>query len=118
VLAIRERVLGAEHPDTLQSGHNLANALYAQGKYAEAEKEHRAVLALRERVLGAEHLDNFQSCFNLALCLEDQKKFEEALAFIQRAESGWQKTLGAEHPDTKDAERIRKRIEAQIKAGK
>ena len=49
-----------------------ANALRAQGKYAEAEKEHRAVLAIRERVLGAEHPDVFNSCFNLALCLEAQ----------------------------------------------
>jgi hypothetical protein len=57
VLAIRERVLGPEHPDTLWSRNNLADALFSQGKHAAAEKEHRAVLAIRERVLGPEHPD-------------------------------------------------------------
>ena len=38
VLAIRQRVLGAEHPDTLTTRNNLAAALRAQGKYAEAEE--------------------------------------------------------------------------------
>ena len=83
---------------------------------AEAEKEHRAVLAIRERVLGAEHPDVFQSCFNLALCLEDQKKLPAALAFIQRAEAGCAKVLGPGHPDSKDAKRIRERIEAAMQA--
>jgi hypothetical protein len=38
VLAVRKRVLGAEHPDTLNIAHNLADSLSGQGKYDEAEK--------------------------------------------------------------------------------
>ena len=33
----RERVLGKEHPDTLQSVNNVATLYYAQGRYGEAE---------------------------------------------------------------------------------
>ena len=31
---------------------NMANALYGQGKYPQAEAEYRAVLKLQQRVLG------------------------------------------------------------------
>ena len=114
-LAIRERVLGAEHPETLASRKSVALALQFQGKNAEAEQEYRAVLAIRERVLGAEHPDVFMSCYDLALCLEHQKKLPEALALMQRAETGWAKVLGPEHPDTKDAKAARERIEAAMR---
>ena len=58
--------------DTLSSRINLASALYAQGKYAEAEAEYRAVLKLEEKVLGAEHpatvLSRNQWAWILATC--------------------------------------------------
>ena len=37
VLAVRTRVLGAEHPATLTTTDNLATSLSRQGKHAEAE---------------------------------------------------------------------------------
>ena len=49
MLAIRQRELGPEHPGMIRSRYFLANVLGVGGKYAEAEKEHRAVLALPER---------------------------------------------------------------------
>ena len=51
VLAVEERVLGAEHPDTLTAAGNLAASLSRQGKHDEAEKMQREVLAVRKRVL-------------------------------------------------------------------
>ena len=115
LIAIETRVFGAEQRGTLASRMNLANALYSQGKNAEAEQEHRAVLAIQERVLGAEHPDVFQSCYYLALCLEHQKKLPEALAFMQRADAGLTKVLGPEHPDSKDAKAGRERIEGAMR---
>ena len=52
VLAVRKRVLGAEHPATLTTAHTLPTSLSRQGKHAEAEEMQRAVLAVRKRVLG------------------------------------------------------------------
>ena len=56
-LAIRERVLGAEHPDTARSLNNLALLYRNQGKDEQAEPLYQRALAIRERVLGAEHPD-------------------------------------------------------------
>jgi Tetratricopeptide repeat len=39
--AMRETVLGKEHPSTLMSMNNLALLLSDQGKYEQAEKMHR-----------------------------------------------------------------------------
>ncbi|WP_369800669.1 tetratricopeptide repeat protein [Alloactinosynnema sp. L-07] len=55
VLADRERVLGAEHPDTLANRGNLANSLSHLGRHQEALDMHRHTLAIRERVLGPDH---------------------------------------------------------------
>ena len=115
VLALRERLLGAEHPKTLASRNNLAAVLQEQERHAEAEREHRAVLALREKVLGAKHADVFLSCFNLALCVEAQFRYGEALVLMERAEKGFKKSLGTGHPYTQSAEECRLRIAAEIK---
>ena len=72
VLAVEQRVLGAEHPGTLCTAKNLALSLSRQGKYDEAEKMQREVLAVNERVLGAEHPDTLTTANNLALSLSDQ----------------------------------------------
>ncbi|KAI9777221.1 MAG: hypothetical protein M1816_004828 [Peltula sp. TS41687] len=50
--ALREKVLGKEHPGALRSMFNLAVTLYRQGEYAEAEKVHRESLGLMEKVFG------------------------------------------------------------------
>jgi hypothetical protein len=49
VLAVKQRVLGAEHPSTLSTAGNLAEFLKSQGRYDEAEKMEREVLEYRGR---------------------------------------------------------------------
>ena len=51
-LATLKRVLGAEHPQTLTSIHNLATTLQAEGGYSEAAKLCGQALEVRRRVLG------------------------------------------------------------------
>jgi len=80
VLALKQQVLGAEHPSTLNTAGNLALSLNRQGKYDEAEKMQREVLALRNRVLGAEHRDTLTAAGNLAASLNRQGKQDEAVA--------------------------------------
>lgn len=115
MVKVMERVLGAEHPDTLGSRNNLADNLEHQGKHTAAEQEHRAVLKIQERVLGAEHPDTAQSCHDLAVCLEAQDKLPEALALMQRAERDWTKILGADHLNSHMAKAGRELIEAKMK---
>ncbi len=54
-LQIREKVLGAEHPDVAQSLNNLAELYRAQGLYGQAEPLYQRALQILETVLGAEH---------------------------------------------------------------
>ena len=61
-----EKVLGAEHSDTLASVNNLASVLEDQGKYEEAEDMNRRALEGYEKVLGKEHPKTLTSIYNLA----------------------------------------------------
>ena len=65
VMAIREKVLGDEHPDTANTLYNLANLLEGQCSYKEAETLYRRALAIHEKVLGCEHPDTIDSINNL-----------------------------------------------------
>jgi len=56
-LAIRLKVLGAEHPDVASSYNSIGLAHKAQGDYAKAVEFHEKSLAIRLKVLGAEHAD-------------------------------------------------------------
>jgi transcriptional regulator with XRE-family HTH domain/tetratricopeptide (TPR) repeat protein len=53
-LAIRERVLGPDHPATAEGLHNLAGLLFTQGDLAAARPLQERALAIREQVLGPE----------------------------------------------------------------
>ncbi|MCP4359898.1 MAG: tetratricopeptide repeat protein, partial [Chloroflexi bacterium] len=54
-LAIREKVLGPEHPDTATSLNNLALLLQAQGDYEGALPYYDRALAIFEAKLGPNH---------------------------------------------------------------
>jgi tetratricopeptide (TPR) repeat protein len=69
VLALQQRVLGPEHPNTMDTFANLASALRSQGNYAEAETTYRAVLAIQQRVLGPEHPNTMKTAKNLVVCV-------------------------------------------------
>jgi hypothetical protein len=100
-LARTEKVLGAEHPDTLTSMNNLAGVLNSQGKYEEAESMNRQTLARREKVLGAEHPDTITSVFCLAHLLANRRRTEESIVHYNRAWTGYSTVLGEDHPTTR-----------------
>ena len=54
-LAIRERVLGPDHPDTSHSLNNLAALYQAQGKYEQAEPLYQRALTIYTRAFGPQH---------------------------------------------------------------
>jgi tetratricopeptide (TPR) repeat protein len=60
-----ERVLGADHPDTLASVNNLASCLRALGDAAGALPLYRRALEGYERVLGADHPNTLTVSENL-----------------------------------------------------
>ena len=100
VLQVRRRVLGEEHPDTLNSKNNLANAVEFQGKCQEAEKMHREVLEVRSRVLREEHPNTLNSKNNLANAVEFQGKWQEAEKMHREVLEARRRVLGEDHPET------------------
>jgi tetratricopeptide (TPR) repeat protein len=99
-LAIREEVLGFEHPDTATSLNNLATLYIYQGKYEEAEPLYQRALIIRESVLGSEHPDTATSLNDLALLYSNQGKYDLAEPLYQRNLAIYEKVLGREHPWT------------------
>ena len=61
------RVLGNDHPDTLNSRHNLAASYGNVGRHEDALALNQQVLADRVRVLGNDHPDTLHSRNNLAI---------------------------------------------------
>ena len=98
-LAIREKILGSEHPDVAASLDNLAGLYRDQGKYAEAEVRYRRALAIGEKALGPEHPRVAASLNNLAGLYHAQGKYGQAEPGYRRALSILEKALGPKHPD-------------------
>lgn len=69
-LAIRERVFGLEHSDSLATLNNLGMLLRLSGKLADARSHLERALEIRKRVFGLQHLDTATVLNNLALVLE------------------------------------------------
>jgi hypothetical protein len=66
VLGAQERLLGAEHPDTLDTREILARCTGEAGDPAAARDQLTALLAIRARVLGADHPDTMDTRHILA----------------------------------------------------
>ena len=98
-LGIREKVLGAEHPDVGQSLNNLAGLYNSQGRYSEAEPLYRQTLSLYENALGEEHSNVGISLSNLALLYHAQGRYAEAESLYRRSLGIREKALGVEHPE-------------------
>jgi len=84
-LAIREKALGADHPDTSTSLNNLAFLYNSQGKYAEAEPLYKRALAIFEKTLGAEHPNVATVLENYADLLRKMNREAEAAKLEARA---------------------------------
>ena len=100
VVADFERVLGPDHPDTLASRNNLANAYVAAGRAGEAIPLFEQTLADCERVLGPDHPDTLTSRNNLAAAYVDAGRAAEAIPLHEQTLADRERVLGPDHPDT------------------
>ncbi|MFD0480864.1 tetratricopeptide repeat protein [Nonomuraea thailandensis] len=100
LLPIEERVLGTEHPDTLNTRHDLASWTGEAGDAAAARDQYAALLPIEERVLGAEHPDTLTTRANLARwtgAAGDAAAARDQYAILLPIE---ERVLGTEHPHT------------------
>jgi tetratricopeptide (TPR) repeat protein len=99
-LAINEKALGPDHPNTATTLNNLALLYNSQGRYAEAEPLYQQALELSRELLGDRHPDVAGSLFNLGALRYNQGRYPEALDLFLEAEDIYLTTLGADHPHT------------------
>jgi tetratricopeptide (TPR) repeat protein len=99
-LAIRERVLAPDHPDTADSLNDLAVLLQNQGDLAGARPLYERALAINEKKHGPEHPLVATNLNNLALLLQDQGDLAEARPLCERGLAIREKVLGPDHPVT------------------
>ena len=78
----------------------IADLLFAQGKYSDAEKLYRSVIETRSRILGPEHPDTLASRHRLVYALNEEEKHAEAESEAREVAELREKILGFEHPDT------------------
>ena len=99
-LAITEKALGPEHPNTARTLNNFGSLLYAQGDLAGARPLFERSLAIYERALGPAHPSTATSLDNLAFVLQAQGNLAGAQPLCERALAIKEAALGPEHPDT------------------
>jgi tetratricopeptide (TPR) repeat protein len=96
----RRRLLGEEHPSTLQSMHEQLFLERYQGVPVDWEPRTRKLLETRKRVLGAEHPDTLTSMDRLAVLIGHHGQLAEAEPILVRTLAIRRRVLGSEHRDT------------------
>lgn len=99
-LAIRQGLLGHEHPDTLSSLNHMGDLLRRRGKLAEAETLFRELLETCRGALGPEHPGTLSTLANVGAVLRDLGKLEEAEQFLLQALETQRRVLGRSHVET------------------
>jgi tetratricopeptide (TPR) repeat protein len=99
VLVDQERVLGPDHPDTLDTRYRHVRVL-GFVRPPRAEQPHRQLLADQERVLGASHLATLATRHWLGRLLVRLGRYEEAETTYRQVLDGRRRLLGDRHPDT------------------
>ncbi len=99
----RRRLLGDDHPDTLQSVGEMGYVLQLQGRFAEAEPLYREALEGCLRVRGDDHPDTLTVMGNLGSLYWQQGKVDQAEPLYRRALEGRRRVLGDDHHLTLEA---------------
>ncbi|WP_267243458.1 serine/threonine-protein kinase [Streptomyces sp. PR69] len=100
VAAERERVLGADHPDTLASRYEIGFSLSRTGRAAEALRAFGEVADARTRVLGADHPETLAARQEAAFAQGQLGRHAEAHELYTAVLEARERTMGPEHPDT------------------
>ena len=98
-LAIQQKALGTQHPETGSTLSNLANILLATNRLVEAERTQRQALSTLEAALGPHHARVGISCSNLADILAAKGEYAAARKLYERTLAIDEKIYGPAHPE-------------------
>jgi tetratricopeptide (TPR) repeat protein len=97
VLSLREKALGAEHPDVGAALNDLGVLYLEKGDFGRAEPLHQRALSIYEKAFGPEHPAVALSLNNLAGLYHQKGDNSRVEALYQRALSIYEKAFGSEH---------------------
>ena len=95
-----ERVLGADHPDTLRARNNLANAYREAGRLNDAIPLFEETLTTREELLGPNHPHTLLSRKNLANAYQDAGRRNDAKHHGGATHEAPKRSIGPNRPHT------------------
>lgn len=98
-LALREKLLGAEHPDVAHAQNNLGALYRDMGDLARAQERFQQAEKIYARAVGYDHPDYAMILNNLASVAQAEGEYARAEELFQRALSVREQVLGQEHPD-------------------
>jgi tetratricopeptide (TPR) repeat protein len=98
-LALREALLGPEHPDVARALNTLGNVALARGEFEQAVRWHERALAIRGNAYGVDSHDVATSMKNLGDAHLARGAVDDAFMFHNDALALRERLLGPDHPD-------------------
>ena len=95
-----DRILGPDHPSTLDAGTHLARALLTAGQATKALTWAHWVTASRTRLSGTSHPDTLTARVTLGHAMAAAGQPGDAVTVLEQAVAGYEHALRPGHPDT------------------
>ncbi len=95
-----QRLLGADHPETISACHHLALAYRSAGRTSDAIELFEHVLAANEHLLGPLHPNTLTALQNLGNCYCDADRTGDAITLAEQVLATTELVMGLDHPHT------------------
>jgi tetratricopeptide (TPR) repeat protein len=95
-----DRLLGPDHPDSLDARNSVAAAYQATGRASEAIPLFEQILVARVRLLGPDDPGTLAAQNSLAAAYQAAGRADEAILMFRMTLAAREQLLGADHPDT------------------
>lgn len=99
-LEIRRRLLGDEHPDTLDSIERMGYLYGRLGRIEQQEPLYEEAISGYRRVLGDLHPSTLNAISNMGTYRLEQGRLGQAEKYLRESLEGRREVLGGDHPDT------------------
>jgi non-specific serine/threonine protein kinase/serine/threonine-protein kinase len=97
---LRSRLLGQDHPSTLETRGRLASVFEKQGQYQKSENMLQELLEKERSVLGDEHQETLWTLNQLAYVTDRLGRYPESEKIYRVAYEARRRVLGEDHRDT------------------
>jgi tetratricopeptide (TPR) repeat protein len=99
------KILGQDHPQTLESASNLALLYASIEQYHSAESLYEECLQTKKRILGQDHPETLEAEKSLAVLYLYMDQYEKAEILYEDCLQKSKQLLGQDHPDVLASER-------------